>query len=214
VTPSPAIQSRPEQLFLELTSALMNNPGRIAWQRTGFRAAVGACADQEVLEIGCGLGAGAGRILDHFGARHVTALDCSALQIELARARHQARYRDRVTFVAGEATKLPFLPARFDSVFALGVLHDIVAWRAVLGEIQRVLRPGGHFYFEEPFVPNILHFPRLLHWHERTSAAVGLPHPHITAAQFVAACEALGMHVAMPLWRFGIIGVGMATKSS
>jgi len=37
----------------------------------------------------------------------------------------------------------------YDAVFEFGILHHIPEWRRALAEIARVLRPGGHFLFEE-----------------------------------------------------------------
>jgi SAM-dependent methyltransferase len=47
--------------------------------------------------------------------------------------------------VCADATALPFAAGSFGSAFACHVLHLIPDWRAALGEIVRVLRPGGIF---------------------------------------------------------------------
>jgi SAM-dependent methyltransferase len=36
-----------------------------------------------------------------------------------------------------------------DAVFNFGIIHHLEDWRRGIGEIARVLRPGGTFYFEE-----------------------------------------------------------------
>jgi ubiquinone/menaquinone biosynthesis C-methylase UbiE len=205
----------PEPLLLRFANAVMNNPARIAWQRRGFRPAAGACVGGTTLEIGCGGGGSVGRILEYFGADRVVAVDSSPTQIDMARDKYAARYADRVTFAVGDGTKLAFGDNDFDSVLALGVLHDIVDWRTALSEIARVLKPTGRFYFEEPFVPNILgtHLPWLIEWHEWMSAAAGLAHPHFTAREFLASCEKVGLLARDPLRRFGIMGMGVAVKS-
>jgi ubiquinone/menaquinone biosynthesis C-methylase UbiE len=42
-----------------------------------------------------------------------------------------------------DASRLPFPTGRFDAVLTVHVLHLIAAWQEALGEIRRVLRPGG-----------------------------------------------------------------------
>jgi ubiquinone/menaquinone biosynthesis C-methylase UbiE len=42
-----------------------------------------------------------------------------------------------------DASRLPFPDARFDAALTVHVLHLIPVWRDVLGEIRRVLAPGG-----------------------------------------------------------------------
>ncbi|HSO97169.1 MAG TPA: class I SAM-dependent methyltransferase [Acidimicrobiia bacterium] len=45
--------------------------------------------------------------------------------------------------VQGDATVLPFPDRRFGAAIASHVFHLIPAWRAALGELVRVVRPGG-----------------------------------------------------------------------
>ena len=37
----------------------------------------------------------------------------------------------------------------FDAVFGFGVLHHVPDWQSALGEIARVLKPGGTYFLEE-----------------------------------------------------------------
>jgi SAM-dependent methyltransferase len=46
----------------------------------------------------------------------------------------------------GDATGLAAAAEAYDAVFAYHVLHHAEAWRDVVGEAARVLRPGGRFY--------------------------------------------------------------------
>lgn len=123
----------------------------------------------DVLEIGCGNGAGALIILECFAPRSLTALDPDPAMLRLARKRLApwAAHGDslaspggrsagapsgqRATVVEGDAQNLPFEDGRFDAVFNFGIVHHLEDWRRGLSEVARVLKPGGAFYIEEIF---------------------------------------------------------------
>jgi len=95
---------------------------------------------QRVLEVGCGTGnislALAGR-----GAR-VAGLDVSAPM--LAAAKHKARGHGLAfTWIRSQAGSLPFPEAVFDGVISVLALDFIQDRAGALGEMVRVLRPGG-----------------------------------------------------------------------
>lgn len=132
---------------------LMNNPGRAAFQRhveaRWLRGlAAGPVAGGRALEIGCGRGVGATIILERFGAASVDAFDLDERMVSRAR-RRLARYGDRARLWVGSATEIPVADASYDAVFDFGIVHHIPAWREAIGEVARVLRPGGQFFFEE-----------------------------------------------------------------
>ncbi|MBT3221887.1 MAG: class I SAM-dependent methyltransferase, partial [Proteobacteria bacterium] len=107
------------------------------------------------LEIGCGRGVGIGLILDLFGAQSVTAFDLDPKMVALAQQR-LSRHGAVKTFV-GSATEIQAEDKSYDAVFDFGILHHVPDWRTSLGEIHRVLKPGGRFYVEEiygPFLTN------------------------------------------------------------
>lgn len=102
-----------------------------------------------VLEIGCGRGAGVEVILRQFHAAHVTGIDLDPFQIERARKRFQGKYDGHFTLIQGDAELLPFPDATFDAVFDFGALHHVPDWQRAISEIGRVLKPGSTFFFEE-----------------------------------------------------------------
>jgi SAM-dependent methyltransferase len=55
-----------------------------------------------------------------------------------------------VTFVQGDVTRLPLASDAFDSVLMLGGIHHVNNRASLFGEINRILKPGGRFYFREP----------------------------------------------------------------
>jgi SAM-dependent methyltransferase len=92
---------------------------------------------RRVLEVGCGTGAFAERMLRELAA-DVLALDLSPRMVELARGRG-------VEALVGTAEVLPFRGEEFDCVVANWVLHHVPDLDGGLAEIARVLRPGWRF---------------------------------------------------------------------
>ena len=101
---------------------------------------IGSPAGLAILDVGCGDGALALELASR-GAL-VTGADASAEMIAAARAR--ARRQERtVGFEVAKAEALPFAAGSFDLVLAVTVLCFVEDLRAALGEMLRVLRPGG-----------------------------------------------------------------------
>jgi ubiquinone/menaquinone biosynthesis C-methylase UbiE len=76
-----------------------------------------------------------------FGGR-VVALDLSRQMLRQA-ASKMTLYRDRLTLLWQDATRLPFPDAVFDAVTCLEALEFLPDAKATLTEMVRVLRPGG-----------------------------------------------------------------------
>jgi arsenite methyltransferase len=101
-------------------------------------------AGKRVLDIGSGAGADsliAALMVGPEGS--VTGIDMTAEMIENARKGAAELGMNTVTFVEGEAEKLPFDDSSFDVVISNGVIDLIPDKDAVFGEIYRVLVPGG-----------------------------------------------------------------------
>jgi glycosyltransferase involved in cell wall biosynthesis/ubiquinone/menaquinone biosynthesis C-methylase UbiE len=97
-------------------------------------------AGKSVLEIGGGMGTDLAQFALH-GAT-VTDLDLSAGHLELAKENFRLRGLNG-NFVLHDAESLPFPDGSFDLVYSNGVLHHTPNTRDVVGEIYRVLKPGG-----------------------------------------------------------------------
>lgn len=97
-----------------------------------------------VLDVGGGNG-----IVRHYlppGTRYVT-IDPSTAWLGrewIPMARHFPCMATRPAFVRGVGECLPFVARGFDAVMSLWSLNHVSAPEAVLREIARVLRPGGH----------------------------------------------------------------------
>ncbi len=92
-----------------------------------------------VLDVGCGTGIQLASY-QHSGCQ-VTGVDASPAMLEVARH----RLGEGASLTVGDAAALPYPDRAFDLVLAATVLHEMPprARTAALGEMKRVLRPGG-----------------------------------------------------------------------
>lgn len=99
-----------------------------------------------VLELGTGRrGTGLRLALEVFGAEHADGVD--RYDASVAACREAVRdLGGRVDVQRGDATALSAPDGSYDAVFGYHVLHHAEAWRDVVREAARVLRPGGRFY--------------------------------------------------------------------
>ena len=97
--------------------------------------AVAEASPRRVLEVGCGTGWFAARVLRDLGAE-VVAIDQSERMVELARA-------EGVDARVGDVQQLAFADDEFDCVAANWMLYHVPDLDRGLTEISRVLRPGG-----------------------------------------------------------------------
>lgn len=79
----------------------------------------------------------------------VVGLDPSHGMITLARHLCGKIAEDRLRFIVGGVYHLPFPSSSFDMVVSVGVLHHLQDLPKALGEIERVLRPGGEAWLYE-----------------------------------------------------------------
>ncbi|HKP36134.1 MAG TPA: class I SAM-dependent methyltransferase [Pyrinomonadaceae bacterium] len=93
-----------------------------------------------VLEIGCGMGTD-GAQFAAAGADY-TGVDLTEAAIDLARKKFAASGL-KGEFRVADAEKLDFADESFDMVYSHGVLHHTPDIESAIGEIHRVLKPGG-----------------------------------------------------------------------
>jgi SAM-dependent methyltransferase len=111
---------------------------------------LGDPAGLRALDVGCGVGITDELLAPHLGALH--GVDVSAGVMEAA-----ARLNPSVRYTTYDGATLPFEDGGFDMTFAICVLHHVppVSWSSFVGEMERVVRPGGLVVLIEhnPFNP-------------------------------------------------------------
>jgi len=98
-----------------------------------------------VIEVCCGMG----EAFKLLSTRYDRGIGIDISQAMLSRA--QVATADApVTFVQGDATRLPIVDGCADMVVTLGGIHHINDRAALFKEVARVLKPGGRFVYREP----------------------------------------------------------------
>lgn len=108
-------------------------------------------AGARALEVGCGVG-GLIRLLSASskGVRLAVGIDPSQLALQDARHLNHRPDPERLAFLAADGRALPFAANTFDAVFCNRVLVHAHEPGRILGEMARVLRPGGRALLIEP----------------------------------------------------------------
>jgi SAM-dependent methyltransferase len=111
-------------------------------------AAVSEATPNTVLEVGCGEGELAARMQSELGVA-VVAVDQSARMVELSRSRG-------VDARVGDVQALPFSDDSFDVAVAAWMLFHVPDLDRGLGELARVLRPGGRLVAVTNYADHLL----------------------------------------------------------
>ena len=96
--------------------------------------------DEEVLDVGCGIGNLAFAIAQRANVKSIKGIDFSAAYIESARSHNRS---PKITFDVGDATALPYGDGSFDRVLSMLVLFFIPDARKAVSEMKRVARSGS-----------------------------------------------------------------------
>lgn len=131
------------------------------WGALRFLRTIDEAEKQEnILEIGCGIGMTSSFLAKKFPASKIIATDFDEEQIEKAKQLYQI---PNIEFRQADATNLQFADNSFDACFSFLVFHHIENFTEAIKEIHRVLKPGGRFYILD--IPsktlNLLHLPSI-----------------------------------------------------
>ena len=103
--------------------------------------------DRVVLEVGSGRGGGTSYIARYLNPQAVLGVDYSEKAVALSQTRFQGI--ENLTFAQGDAEALPCADATFDAVSERRIVALLWFDGAVLREVNRVLKPGGHFLWAD-----------------------------------------------------------------
>jgi len=155
------------------------------YERPAMLALAGDVAGRRILDAGCGSGPLFAELRDR-GAI-VTGIDKSTGMLEQARRRLG---NDADLQVAELGSPLPFPDDTFDDITASLVLHYLRDWGPALGELRRVLKPGGRLIVsvDHPFAENL--------WHREA----GLKPDYFATYNYVVEWTAGGQSAVLRFW--------------
>ena len=112
-----------------------------------------APADAAVLDVGTGPGVLLAELAGRRPDLRLVGIDLSADMVAAA-GRNLAGFGDRASVRTADVTDLPFADGEFDLVVSSISLHHWDHPEAAVGELARVLRPGGRLVvYDFPFAP-------------------------------------------------------------
>jgi ubiquinone/menaquinone biosynthesis C-methylase UbiE len=123
-----------------------DEPNRFSIQLYHQTATQVDLSGKKVLEVSCGHGGGASYLVRTSHPASYTGLDFNADGIAFCQKRHKLPGLD---FVHGDAENLPFPDESFDALVNVEASHIYPHFERFLGEVTRVLRPGGHFLYAD-----------------------------------------------------------------
>jgi len=115
---------------------------------------MGIVAGDRVLDLGCGIG-GPGRDIAAATGAVLCGVSVSIKQLETLRGLSQQTNSPFTGVVKGDMQRLPVASGRLDGVYSINSIYHVDDPAAVIGEAQRVLRPGGRFGVDDWFTTDI-----------------------------------------------------------
>lgn len=121
---------------------------------------------QQLLEVGCGVGAQSAILLRRFPKLKLTGIDLNEKQLAAAEASlaDLSYAKGRYQLHKMDAQNMDFEAHTFDGAFLCWILEHVPDPQQILNEVRRVLRPGGVIYvtevvnssfFLDPYSPNL-----------------------------------------------------------
>ena len=214
----------------DLLNRLLSARRDVAWRSLAAHL-IRARGAREVLDVATGTADLLMEICREPSLRGV-GVDIAERMLEVGRDKVAAAgMASRLTLQSGDAMALPFEAAQFDAVTIAFGIRNVSDVSQALGEMYRVLRPGGSLAVLEFSIPSGALFRRLYLWYFRRilpligSVISGDRHAYLYLNRTVesfpygAAFEALmrgagfGRVVALPL-TFGIASLYLGTKAA
>jgi len=105
-----------------------------------------------VLDIGCGAGNYALKLLERLPNVDVTLIDLSKPMLDRALQRIGAASEGNITALQGDIRAIPLLGGHYDIIMAAAVFHHLredAEWEAVFGKCFAALKPGGSLWISD-----------------------------------------------------------------
>jgi len=120
--------------------------GALMMDLTSQAAAAATPQARHILDVGCGAGNYALKLLQLIPNLAATLVDLSRPMLERATQRIAAVSTGKIQALQGDIRDLEIPPAQFDVILAAAVLHHLRAaeeWEAIFSKFYGSLRPGG-----------------------------------------------------------------------
>ena len=157
------------------------------------------CADDRLLDVGCGTGAAVRLAAPR--VERATGVDLSPAMIE--RARELAAGLDNVEFIEADSERLPFDDGAYTAVVCTTSFHHYPNPERAASELARVLEPGGRLVVGDGCTDNLI--ARLV---DRALRAFQPSHVGFRrSAELAALLAGAGLEPQVPrlLWRGGYV---------
>jgi len=128
-----SVGTRAGFVLAEETADLSEQPKKTSSTRAAFHRT------ERILDVGCGTGELLARIAAKYPSVRLAGLDPVAEMLAMARE----KLRPEVNLQVGWANALPWPDGTFDLVVSCNMFHYITHPVQAVGEMERVLRPGG-----------------------------------------------------------------------
>jgi trans-aconitate 2-methyltransferase len=114
---------------------------QITWGKKVL-ASLSLRGNETILDAGCGTGRLTVDLLEALPEGRVVALDFSQNMLRTARENLQAKFEDKVSFLAADLLYLPFDHV-FDGIFSTAAFHWVLDHERLFRELFCALKPGG-----------------------------------------------------------------------
>ncbi len=104
---------------------------------------------QSILEVGCGFGGTISIINETFNDLKIIGVNIDQRQIDRAKEKVFQKNGNEISFIQGDACKLPFEESSFDIILAVECIFHFPDRREFFSEVRRVLKEGGRLVLSD-----------------------------------------------------------------